>query len=228
MSEAMIVRRGGGSKGGGGGFDPTGAVLKVVTSAGFIVDISATGYTATQIDSDGYPRIGNPDVVEHFFNIPATAFGTVTVMATNDYGMNTKTLTVNEAGKVYEQLCGGINIILDSTFGLQSGYTPASSYWEYSERYKYLVNSSPFNYRILFQNVPVEPYEQIKVTGQARRSDYSAFHVRDEDDVHLCELTDFTASSGMYTTKTGIITNKYYPTAYFSVMLEYVTEIVLS
>lgn len=226
MSEAMIVRRGGGSK--GGGFDPTGAVLKVVTSAGCIVDISATGYTATQLDSEGYPRIGNPDVVEHFFSIPATAFGTVTVMATNDYGMNTKTLTVNTAGKVYEQLCGGINIILDSTFGLQSGYTPASSDWVYSERYKYLESNSPTSYRTLFQNVPVEPYEQIKVTGRARRSDYSAFMVIDEDSVYLCSLSGFTSSTGMYTTKTGSLTNKYYPTAYFSVMLEYVTEIVLS
>lgn len=228
MSEAMIVRRGGGSK--GGGFDPTGAVLKVVTSAGCIVDISATGYTATQIDSDGYPRIGNPDVVEHFFNIPATAFGTVTVMATNDYGMNTKTLTVNTAGKVYEQLCGGINIILDPTFGLQDGYTVASNVWEYSERYKYLHNtgSDVSNYKTLFQNIPVEQYEQIKVTGQAYSAGSNNFDVRDQDGVYLCRLTGFTSQQGQYSTVTGILTDKYYPTAYFTVRLIYITEIVLS
>lgn len=118
MSDCMIIRRGGG----GQGFDPNGAVLKVITSTGCTVLVTGTGYSKTHQQADGFPRSNNADVTEHFFSIPASAFGTITVKATNTYGDNTKTLTVNTAGKVYELLCAGLNIILNSTFGLQSGW----------------------------------------------------------------------------------------------------------
>ena len=98
MSDAYIVRRGKIIQG-GGGFDPNGAILKVVTSTGCTVAVTGTGYSQTQQDGDGFPRSDDANVTEHFFSIPASAFGTITVKSTNTYGDNTKTVSVNTAGR---------------------------------------------------------------------------------------------------------------------------------
>ena len=170
MSEGMIIRRGG-----GGGFDPTGAVLKVVTSAGCTVNVSGTSYSRTQTDAEGFPRSGDANVVEHFFNIPSTAFGTIAVTATNTYGTNTKTLTVNTAGKVYELLLGGPNILLNSVFGKQEGFsisdagsgtssTYDSDYKTYTLRNITAATTAGF---FAFSNsYNVSLYDKIKITAK--------------------------------------------------------------
>ena len=121
----------------GTGLDKSNAVLKVVTSSGCSIYVTGTGYSQSHTNSEGFPRSGSTDVIEHFFSIPPSAFGTINVRAHNSYGDNTNTVSVNTAGRAYEVLCGGVNIILDGTFGLQSGYT-LGSYWKYSDRYKYI------------------------------------------------------------------------------------------
>ena len=138
MSDAYIVRRGGG---GGEGFDPNGAVLKVVTSTGCAIAVTnvTAGYSKTHQQADGYPRSNNADMTEHFFSIPAGAFGTLTVVATNTYGNNTKTVTVNTAGKVYEVLLSAPNILLNSEFGKQDSFVfqaPTGTFAIYDSDYK--------------------------------------------------------------------------------------------
>ena len=233
MSEGMIIRRGGG----GGGFDPTGAILKVVTSAGCTVNVSGTSYSRTQTDAEGFPRSGDANVVEHFFNIPSTAFGTITVTATNTYGTNTKTLTVNTAGKVYEQLCGGLNIILDSTFGLQSGLALVASNYTYVDRDKEIVSTSYSinpNSLLFSDDINITPYSQLTVAfGTHAGSPVKSATVSliDEGNTTLARLI-FSDSEE----KTGSITNKYYPTAklhcsgeaYSSSYRLHITKIVLS
>jgi len=177
MSEGMIIRRGGG----GGGFDPTGAILKVVTSAGCTVNVSGTSYSRTQTDAEGFPRSGDANVVEHFFNIPSTAFGTITVTATNTYGTNTKTLTVNTAGKVYEALIGGINILLNSTLGKQDGFSISddgagtssvydSDYKTYTLR---VITSSSGVFRFS-GSYSVSLYDKIKITYKTESTSASS------------------------------------------------------
>lgn len=221
MSEGMIIRRGGG----GGGFDPTGAILKVVTSAGCTVNVSGTSYSRTQTDAEGFPRSGDANVVEHFFNIPSTAFGTITVTATNTYGTNTKTLTVNTAGKVYEALVSAPNIILNSTFGLQSGYTPLSTWWTYSERDKTLTRSGAGLRKIFTSGIPVAPYSKLTVTGVAASQTENTVSLIDQDQITICLLQNYTIISS---TKTGDITSEFYPTAELWSSLGTITEIVLS
>lgn len=226
MSEGMIIRRGGG----GGGFDPTGAVLKVVTSAGCTVNVSGTSYSRTQTDAEGFPRSDDANVVEHFFNIPSTAFGTITVTATNTYGTNTKTLTVNTAGKVYELLCGGLNIILDSTFGLQDGYDDAIvyQYAQYDDRYKIIrITSRPNPGTVLFNYdaISITPYSKITISAKGWSGDSGYILLVDKDGIALS--TQSFAYGGE--TKTGNISNKYYDTAGLQIsVIASITEIVLS
>lgn len=226
MGEAMIVRRGGFGSG-GGGFSPNDAVLKVITSTGCTVTVIGTGYSQTHQDGDGFPRSDDANVTEHFFSIPASAFGTLTVVATNTYGDNTKTITVNTDGKVYELFCGGVNIILDSTFGLQDGFTIAApSIWLYNERYKRIERVSRGNVILLFyQAVNVTPYEYFTVNSSSTGSGY--VRLRDADSVDLATC-DFNTSG--YRDVTAAIEGKYYPTAqiYTAYDLNNITKIVLS
>lgn len=225
MSDAYIVRRGGG----GEGFDPNGAVLKVVTSTNCTVLVTGTGYSKTHQQADGFPRSGDANVTEHFFSIPASAFGTITVKATNTYGDNTKTITVNTAGKVYELLCGGINIILNSTFGLQEGFLNKLDVTggKYSARYKKIQKFSGYDtFSATITDIPVGPYGTLRISGTGKYSD-SGIILRDSDSTLLCNIVIGATTS----TKSGAITNKYYA---YATLLTYVggfteiTQIVLS
>jgi len=228
MSEGMIIRRGGG----GGGFDPTGAILKVVTSAGCTVNVSGTSYSRTQTDADGFPRSDDANVVEHFFSIPSTAFGTITVTASKVYSGETltatKTATVNTAGKVYEVLIAAPNILLNSTFGLQSGLVLNSGF-SYSERYKEIKNDNMTNnWRKLFTNdIPVTAFDLLSVNLSSYSSEATGtIGLLDEDNVILSSI----GLRGSRESGSDAIENKHYPTASVRVegSLTYIYEIVLS
>ena len=228
MSDCMIIRRGGG----GQGFDPNGAVLKVVTSTGCTVAVTnaTAGYSKTHQQADGYPRSNDADVTEHFFSIPASAFGTLTVVATNTYGDNTKTITVDTAGKVYELLCGGLNIILNSTFGLQEGYSwknigsAATRYNETYKRIEHTDNYSSIKGRIE-PRVPITQYDTLTVSGTpVLGTNYrmSLQAIESAESIIVCSFQGSGRSS-------GLITDKHYPSAYFyAEMFETISEIVLS
>jgi len=229
MSEAMIIRKGGGS----GKLSPNTAILRVVTSTGCSVTVSnsSAGYSKTHADSDGFAWSSDANVKDHFFEIPSGAFGTITVTATNTYGTNTKTLTVNTAGKVYEQLCGGLNIILDSTFGLQDGYDDAIvyQYAQYDERNKIIsITNRPNPGTVLFNYdaISITPYSKITISAKGFESGSTGnIYLFDKDGIKL-SLQSF-ASSGE--TKTGDISNKYYDTAGLQIsVIRSISEIVLS
>jgi hypothetical protein len=222
----MIIRRGGG----GQGFDPNGAVLKVVTSTGCTVAVTnaTAGYSKTHQQADGYPRSNDADVTEHFFSIPASAFGTLTVVATNTYGTNTKTITVNTAGKVYELLCGGLNIILNSTFGLQEGYSwknLGAAATRYNETYKRIEHTDSYvstKGRIEPQT-PITQYDTLTVSGTLPTG-IGAYKMslRIDESTIVCSFQGSGRSS-------GLITDKHYPSAYFyAETFETISEIVLS
>lgn len=234
MSDCMIIRRGGG----GQGFDPNGAVLKVITSTGCTVAVTnvTAGYSKTHQQADGYPRSNNADVTEHFFSIPASAFGTLTVTVSKVYtneGVSdtltaSKTIDVSTVGKVYEVLIAAPNIILNSTFGLQNGLTLGSGV-SYSDRDKELTFSTTSSSKRLFlTDIPIMPYSTVTVTARAYSSyDTGYFHVVDQNVQTLCTIAfnDFN-----YVQKSGSIAGQYYPTAYFSYLRELVgiKEIVLT
>jgi len=173
MSDCMIIRRGGG----GQGFDPNGAVLKVITSTGCTVLVTGTGYSKTHQQADGFPRSSDANVTEHFFSIPASAFGTITVTVSKVYtneGVSdtltaSKTITVNTAGEVYELLIAAPNIILNSTFGLQEGWSiNRGAYNNVTKQYKLSGNPDQrLSYDLLFNNAnrfSLAPYDQIDIT----------------------------------------------------------------
>lgn len=225
MSDAYIIRRGGS---GGEGFDPNGAVLKVVTSTNCTVLVTGTGYSKTHQQADGFPRSGDANVTEHFFSIPASAFGTITVKATNTYGDNTKTLTVNTAGKSYELLCGGINIILNSTFGLQSGYTVNPSSLAYSDRDKKITGNYNLNADTLLFNesTPVSAYSELTVYASPGSGMASwSIALKDTDGVELARA-GYSGTGG----ETSSISGTYYPVAklYVYGLIKEIREIVLS
>lgn len=164
MSDCMIIRRGGGRN----GFDKNGAVLKVVTSTGCSVTVtnSNAGYSETRQSSDGFPRGSDSSVIEHFFSIPSSAFGTFSVEVSKAYSGTTltanKSLSVNSAGKVFEVLIGAPNIILNSTFGFQTMYTLPSNA-SYDETTKTL---STYNiYGTLLSGVPTRRFTKLKCTA---------------------------------------------------------------
>lgn len=221
MSVAMITRRGGGSK----GFDPNGAVLRVITSTGCSVTVISTGYNKTQADGEGYPRSGDPSVTEHFFSIPASAFGTVTVVATNAYGDNPRTVTIDTAGKVYDVLCGGINIILDQNFGWQNANLD-TNHWQYSERYKTITKSAG-GYTTVFASPwpSITAYSRLTVKVQGPFSN-TVMRLDDQDDVTLCTF-EF-GSVVDFIEETGEIENKHYPTAQLKTTCPTISKIVFS
>ena len=215
--------------------DTNSAILKVVTSTGCSVSVTNGTDTFTQQDADGFVRTGDANVTEHFFVIPAAAFGTYSVTSHHPtYGDNAKAnaVVVGNAGQVYEVLCGGKNIILDSTFGLKSGLQIYNSSITYDDRNKQIVIPSNVGSSWLFGNtvsggavIPITEYTKITCTAASAFGANGHLYLRDKDNVNLATM-DFTATSA---TRTADITNKYYDKAgiYFN-SISTITEIILT
>jgi len=207
--------------------DTNSAILKVVTSTGCSVSVTNGTDTFTQQDADGFVRPNDANVTEHFFVIPTAAFGTFDVTSTHPtYGDNTKTnaVVIGNAGKVYEVLCGGVNIILDGTFGLQEGYALDTRwlYDSFSKRISAVGYSSVGTYLFNPQwPIPVSAYSEIEITAEGY--DHYITMVN-EDQRELCKLI-FPASG--YGTVTASITNKSRPTAGLVCHCDAVTSIIL-
>ena len=232
MSDAYIVRRGKIIQG-GGGFDPNGAVLKVVTSTGCSVAVTGTGYSRTHQDSDGFPRSDDANVTEHFFSIPASAFGNFSVTATNNYGSNFKTVEdINTAGRVYEVKVSAPNIILNSTFGLQDGVTLNNAHWQYSDFDKTIThkNSGSVDYgTYLFAGetsaLSVSPYSRLTITAQGVDATTHSMSLVDEENHTLW------ISTALYLNAPTEVTNNfafdpYYDTAGLICSCSNISEIV--
>lgn len=212
--------------------DTNSAVLKVVTSTGCSVSATNGTDTFTQQDADGFVRPNDANVTEHFFVIPATAFGTFTVTSTHPtYGDNIKAnaVVIGSAGKVYEVLCGGKNIILDGTFGLQDGLI-LNTPWVYSDRTKEITaySSSSIGAYLFYPErypIPVTAYSELKITAAGFGATDHRIKLIDEDGELLCNL-EFPNS--LIGTSTGQITNKHYPTAGLKSWCSTIKEIVLA
>jgi len=212
--------------------DTNSAILKVVTSTGCSVITVTNGTdTFTQQTGQGFVRPNDANVTEYFFVIPSAAFGTFSVTATHPtYGNNTKTnaVVIGNAGKVYEVLCGGKNIILNSTFGLQDGLWLYDSLVTYDDRTKRInIDGTGSGWMFIDGGnvIPVAAYTKIKCTAYTSIGGF--LYLRDRGDTNLATLTFNTR--GQLTSRTGDITNKYYDKAgiYYSA-INYVTEIVLT
>lgn len=176
----MIIRRGGA---GGGGLDPNGAVLKVVTSTGCAVTVTGTGYSQTHQDSDGFPRSDDANVTEHFFSIPASAFGDIDVSVSNQYSgetiTNSRTIDVETAGKVYEMYITTPNILLDSNFGLQSGFAfdLTGGAYSYDSDYKEIeIHGTTLNagyVAVTHDSYAVSSYSQLKIAVEQVRFQFN-------------------------------------------------------
>ena len=211
--------------------DTNSAILKVVTSTGCSVSVTNGTDTFTQQAGQGFVRPNDANVTEHFFVIPATAFGTFTVTSTHPtYGDNIKTnaVVIGDAGKVYEVLCGGKNIILDGTFGLQEGFSISGNYYTYNDRDKRIEAPDNANgYADLSPAVSVAPYEYMTVSFSSMSSSYNAsMYLRDSERA----LVSFEHQSVSITQQTKAITNKYDPTATIRIgnRVKYITEIILT
>lgn len=216
--------------------DTNSAILKVVTSTGCSVTVTNGTDTFTQQDADGFVRPNDANVTEHFFVIPTAAFGTFSVTSTHPtYGDNTKTnaVVIGNAGKVYEVLCGGINIILDSTFGLQDGIQLYREEVRYDDINKQIIIPSNVGSDWLFGNsvsggavIPIAAYTGIKITAASGPTASAGYlYLRDQADRTLATIgTNFSP-----TTSTAAITNKYYDTAgiYFHTVSQ-IIEIILT
>lgn len=213
------------------GLDTNSAVLKVATSTGCSVTVWCGAYVFIQQDSEGFVRAWDANVTEHFFVIPAAAFGLYSVKSTHPtYGDNERrnTVTVDTAGRLYEVLCGGRNVILDQTFGLQSGYTVnAGDELHYYDAYKYI--SGNFNRgssitKLFNEPIPVALYDYLEVSASAASGDSAFFTLQDADYNVLCSVSIQTEG-----TDTGIISDVVYPTAnlYIRGRITRITKIVL-
>ena len=206
--------------------DTNSAILKVVTSTGCSVSVTNGTDTFTQQDADGFVRTGDANVTEHFFVIPTAAFGTFDVTSTHPtYGDNTKTnaVVIGNAGKVYEVLCGGKNIILDGTFGLQDGFLNNLNIngGEYNARYKKIQPTSGnvyFGGKIT--GIPVGPYSTLTVAATGADVN-TRINLVDAADVTLCQLTFGETAAE----RSGAITNKYYDYATLDFSFNLVAEI---
>ena len=207
--------------------DTNSAVLKVVTSTGCSVSVTNGTDTFTQQTGQGFVRPNDANVTEHFFVIPSATFGTFTVTSTHPtYGDNEKrnAVVIGNAGQVYEVLCGGVNIILDGTFGLQEGYALDTRwlYDSFSKRISAVGYSSVGTYLFNPQwPIPVSAYSEIEITAEGY--DHYITMVN-EDQRELCKLI-FPASG--YGTVTASITNKSRPTAGLVCHCDAVTSIIL-
>lgn len=203
---------------GGGGFNTNSAILKVITSTNCTILVTGTNYSETHQQANGFPRSSDANVTEHFFSIPTTAFGTITVTATNTYGNNTKTITVDTAGKIYEVLCGGTNIILNDTFGLQNGYYINTSYFSLNDENHIKGLSNGGNYVPIFKDndnefiVPVSAYTRITCTARTPYNSQSQILLVDEGSRQIALINGYNNNSN-YQTLYADITNKRYSVA---------------
>ena len=210
------------------GLDTDSAILKVVTSTGCSVTVTNGTDTFTQQAGQGFVRPNDANVTEHFFVIPTAAFGTYSVTSTHPtYGDNPKTnaVVIGEAGKVYEVLCGGKNIILDGTFGLQDGYVLSGA--SYDEREKCIIWSSrPNPGTYLMGGIPVTAYSSITIYAEPwLYNDGGGVVLKDADDTQLAGV----AFSGSGSEQTNSITNKYYATAILAVsVIRRIRKIILT
>jgi hypothetical protein len=209
--------------------DTNSAILKVVTSTGCSVTVTNGTDTFTQQDADGFVRPNDANVTEHFFVIPTAAFGDFDVTVTHPtYGPNTKTraATIGNAGKVYEVLCGGKNIILDNDFGLQDGYTVAISALNFDSRTNCIVGNfySASTAALFLQDIPVAAYNSLGITI-VNNSATVDFTLKDEEGYTVASATRY--GSGDLSAE---ITNKKYPTAklYVSGEINKISKIVLT
>jgi len=206
--------------------DTNSAILKVVTSTGCSVSVTNGTGTFTQQDADGFVRPNDANVTEHFFVIPAAAFGTYSVTSTHPtYGDNTKTnaVVIGNAGKVYEVLCGGKNIILDGTFGLQEGYSwvrgsGSSSYNATYKRIEYTSGNSSNGH--LEPMIPVTAFDTLTVASTAFSAGLTLYLTI--GGAKICEISGEGEKSAQ-------ITDKHYTEATFgATSFMYITKIVLT
>ena len=214
--------------------DTNSAILEVVTSTGCSVSITNGTNTFTQQDADGFVRTGDANVTEHFFVIPTAAFGTFSVTSTHPtYGGNTKTnaVVIGNAGKIYEVLCGGKNIILNSTFGLQDGYSLQYGYASYDAINKEIAMMAEAQYNtLLLSNIPVRAYSELTLTAKgwgASGSGHEGYIFLRQDGVgEIANAGPFTASESGTTVN---ITGAYYETANLLIdSIRTITEIILT
>ena len=206
---------------GGGGFDANGAVLKVVTSTGCTILVTGTNYSETHQQANGFPRSSDANVTEHFFSIPTTAFGTITVTATNIYGSNIKTLSIDTIGKIYEILCGGKNVILSASFGLQDGYSWVGDNSTYNADKKLIESTDLRAATGSFQSVPIAAFDTVTVIATAAGAQYYVL-LSDKNNASICSFYS-------NTTTTGQITDKTYDTAKLMVQgFSQITEIIFN
>lgn len=199
-----------------GGLSTSDAILKVITSTGCSVTVTHGTDVFTQQDADGFVRPNDAAVTEHFFAIPTAAFGTYNVKSTHPtYGDNEKqnAVTINAAGKVYEVLCGGKNIILDGTFGLQSGFNIMyDNVFSYNELTKEItvLQSLTTPTRLFANEVPVLAYSSLLATASVRVN-------TDSWEIRLVDIADNVISRPWKTgsgTATDEISGALYQTAY--------------
>ena len=137
--------------GGGGGLDHNSAILKVITATGNSVAVTGSGYSAAHQQADGFIRGGNAAVTDHFFTIPVSSFGNFSITVTSTYGNENYSASIASAGEVYEYICGGRNVILDSTYGLQSGFTwDSGSLYYYDATNKYIYRGGNATNEVTF------------------------------------------------------------------------------
>lgn len=220
------------------GLDTNSAILKVVTSTGCSVSVTNGTDTFTQQDADGFVRTGDANVTEHFFVIPTAAFGTFSVTSTHPtYGDNTKTnaVVIGNAGKIYEVLCGGKNVILSPVFGLQSGYYIDSRYFLLDDENHIKGRTNNGNFVPVFYDdgnefvVPVEIYTRITCTALAASNSSCTMKLTDQGGRDIAVINGFNNSAG-YRTLYADITNKRYPMASLRCqdMRFDITEIILT
>ena len=211
--------------------DTNSAILKVVTSTGCSVSVTNGTDSFTQQDADGFVRTNDANVTEHFFVIPTAAFGTFSVTATHPtYGDNTKAnaVVIGNAGKVYEVLCGGKNIILDGTFGLQDGIQLNDEeivYDPIGKQINITFEGNAWLFDGLYDVIPVAAYTKIKLTATSGAYGSGYLYLRDQDNRTLATI----GTTSSWQTITEDITNKYYDTAgiYLS-SVNAITEIILT
>lgn len=217
MSEAMIVRKRGKT-----------AILRVVTSTGCSVAVSGTNYNRVHQPADGVERSDDPLVADHTFIIPKRAFGHLDITVHDRYGDNTKGEYINpdHPSKEYEVLCGGANIILNSTFGLNRNVFD-THYWEYSDGDKTARRiGGLIDYDVFSSRIAIDRFQKLTITALSRSQNYDSAALYDKDGRQLCLFPHFGEET--YTRLTARITGRVYDDANLRTGCSEITEIVFS